>query len=137
MYNIFEQKCLLSTPRGVVFLLFNNVETQGLNYKEIEEMIELKSQEQLKNAIERARSEARNLVVRRTRYNRQYSVLSRTSGNVYVVDFFVRKDGKRFGHCTCRAGMNNVACRHLASALGLHLYTAAHGLLSRPAMRAA
>jgi uncharacterized Zn finger protein len=55
---------------------------------------------------------------------RQYKVTNRETGAQYVVDFFVRH-GKRFGHCTCKAGQRNIACKHLASAAGLHMMRAA------------
>jgi hypothetical protein len=92
-------------------------------------MIELRSEEQLKGAIERARNEARNLVVRRTNASRQYRVTNRKNGNDYTVDFFVRTDGRRFGHCTCKAGQNGLACKHIAAAAALNIYLAAQGLL--------
>src|SRR5687767_4774227 len=93
-------------------------------------MIELKSEEQLKGAIERARNEAGNLVVRRTNATRQYRVTNRTNGNSYTVDFFVRGDGRRVGHCTCMAGQNNLACKNISVAAALNIYLAAQGLLS-------
>lgn len=99
-------------------------------------MIELKSTEQLASAIERAHRDAKNLSVQVTGTSRQYRVTNRAKGTTYTVDFFLR-NGRRFGHCSCKAGMNNVPCKHLASALGLHLYIAAHGLLNRQAMKAA
>jgi hypothetical protein len=92
-------------------------------------MIELKSREQIKNAIERAHHEARNLVVRRTNAIRQYSVTNRGNGNSYTVDFFVRCDGRRFGHCTCMAGQNGLPCKHIAAAAALNIYPASQGLL--------
>ncbi len=51
---------------------------------------------------------------------RQYRVTNRENGKAYVVDFFVRA-GKRFGYCTCLAGVNNTACKHLSVAAGLHM----------------
>jgi hypothetical protein len=35
------------------------------------------------------------------------------------------------------AGQHNIECKHLAAALGLHLYVAQQGLLSRPRRAAA
>lgn len=81
-------------------------------------MIQLLSAEQLSRATERARSG--NLFVQPTSLMRQYRVTNRDNGNTYVVDFFVRRDGARFGHCTCKAGLNNKACKHL-SAAGYHV----------------
>jgi hypothetical protein len=92
-------------------------------------MIELKDRQQLERAIERARSEAKNLVVRRTNAVRQYRVTNRGNGNDYLVDFFVRRDGRRFGHCSCKAGQNSMPCKHVAAAAALNLYLAGVGLL--------
>jgi hypothetical protein len=86
-------------------------------------MIELVSADQLTKATERAK--AANLLVQPTTIFRQYRVTNRDNGNQYVVNFFVRKDGKRFGGCTCKAGERNLACKHLAAAVGLHVCIAA------------
>lgn len=85
-------------------------------------MIELKDSAQLEKAIERAK--ASNLLVQASGLFRQYHVTNRATGARYTVDFFVRKDGKRFGACTCKAGQNHVACKHLAAAAGLHVCVA-------------
>lgn len=82
-------------------------------------MIELVNAEQLSKATERAK--AGNLFVQPTGLQRQYRVTNRETGAMYVVDFFARQDGKRFGHCTCRAGQNNIACKHLSAAAGYHV----------------
>ena len=82
-------------------------------------MIELVNAEQLAKATERAK--AGNLFVQPTSFLRQYRVTNRDTDSKYIVDFFVRKDGKRFGHCSCRAGMNNKACKHLSAAAGYHV----------------
>jgi SWIM zinc finger len=83
-------------------------------------MIELISAEQLSKATERAK--AGNLFVRPSSIFRQYHVTNRDTGAKYTVDFFVRKsDGKRFGNCTCKAGQNNKACKHLSAAAGYHI----------------
>lgn len=86
-------------------------------------MIELVSAEQLAKATERAKSS--NLFVQPTTIFRQYRVTNRDNGNTYTVNFFVRRDGKRFGGCTCKAGERNLACKHLAVAAGLHVCIAA------------
>ena len=85
-------------------------------------MIQLQSAEQLKKAVERAK--AGKLFVQATSLFRQYRVTNRETGAQYTVDFFV-SDGKRFGHCTCKAGVNNMACKHLSAAAGLHVMIAA------------
>lgn len=85
-------------------------------------MIQLQSAEQLSRATERAK--AGKLFVQTTSIFRQYRVTNRESGAEYTVNFFVR-DSKRFGHCTCKAGTNNMACKHLSAAAGLHVVIAA------------
>jgi hypothetical protein len=82
-------------------------------------MIELKSAEQLSKATSRAK--AGKLFVQPSTLLRQYHVTNRETGARYVVDFFVRKDGKRYGHCTCKAGERNLACKHLSAAAGYHV----------------
>ncbi len=85
-------------------------------------MIELKSAEQLGKAIARAR--AGRLFVQATSIFRQYRVTNRETGAQHVVDFFVR-DGKRYGHCTCKAGERNLVCKHVSVACGYHVMRAA------------
>ena len=81
-------------------------------------MVQLTTAEAIKRAIERAK--ASKLFVQSTGLVRQYRVTNRETGAQYTVDFFVR-NGKRFGHCTCKAGQNNIACKHLAAAAGYHV----------------
>jgi uncharacterized Zn finger protein len=81
-------------------------------------MIELISAEQLAKATKRAR--AGNLFVQPTSFLRQYKVTNRENGNQYYVDFFVR-NGKRYGQCTCKAGMNNRLCKHLSASAAYHV----------------
>lgn len=83
-------------------------------------MIQLTTIEAIQKAVEKARSS--NLYVQIIQW-RQYRVTNREKGIQYTVDFFVRR-GKRYGHCTCKAGMANKACKHLAAAAGLHLMVA-------------
>jgi hypothetical protein len=82
-------------------------------------MIELRSTEQLSKATERAKSG--KLFVQPSTFLRQYHVTNRETGALYTVDFFIRKDGKRFGHCTCKAGERNLVCKHLSVAAGYHV----------------
>lgn len=96
-------------------------------------MIELRNKEQLSNAINRAKAEARNLLVQTTNAVRQYRVTNRTNGNVYLVNFFIRLDGKRFAHCTCLAGEKGIACKHIAASAALNIYLAENGQLKRKA----
>ncbi len=97
-------------------------------------MIELKSRQQIEKAIQRAKAEARNLLVQTTNAVRQYRVTNRANGNVYLVNFFIRKDGKRFAHCTCLAGEKGIACKHVAASAALNLYLAENGQLKRKAV---
>jgi hypothetical protein len=80
-------------------------------------MIEPINAEQLAKATERAK--ASKLFVQPTSLSRQYRVTNRENGNQYTVDFFVCK-GKRFGHCSCKAGILNRLCKHLSVACGYH-----------------
>lgn len=82
-------------------------------------MVELVNAEQLSNAT--ARAKEGNLFVQPTTLLRQYQVTNRETGAKYLIDFFVRRDGKRFGHCTCKAGINNKDCKHLSAAAGYHV----------------
>src|SRR5688500_6463837 len=82
-------------------------------------MFEIKSREQMSKAIERAR--ASRLVVRRTSMHRMYRVENLENGKTYTVNFFVRRDGVRFGTCDCPA---TTICKHIASAAALNVYDA-------------
>jgi hypothetical protein len=82
-------------------------------------MIELTTTKQLAKATLKAKSS--NLFVQATSVFRQYRVTNRETGAQYTVNFFVRADRKKFGHCTCLAGQNNMACKHLSAAAGLHV----------------
>jgi hypothetical protein len=81
-------------------------------------MIELLNAEQLAKATQRAK--AGKLFVQPTSLSRQYKVTNRENGNIYTVDFFLR-NGKRYGHCSCKAGQNNRQCKHLSAAAGYHV----------------
>ena len=83
-------------------------------------MFLLKSINSMSRAIERARSS--RLVVRRTSIRRMYRVENLDTSRSYTVNFFVRRDGARFGTCDCPA---NVICKHIASAAALNSYDAA------------
>ncbi len=99
-------------------------------------MIELKSRQQINKAIERAKTERKNLVVRLTNSARQYRVENRATGGDYLVNFFIR-DRRRFAHCSCPAGVQNVPCKHIAAAAALNICLAEQGLLSRKAVSVA
>ena len=82
-------------------------------------MIELINADQLARATERCKTS--NLFVQPTTFLRQYKVTNRDNGNQYIVNFFVRRDGKRFGCCDCKAGVSHKACKHLSAAAGYHV----------------
>lgn len=94
------------------------------------QMIQLLSEDQLTKVTERAK--ASRLFVQATPLSRQYRVTNRENGKQYIVDFFLR-NGKRFGHCTCKAGQRNIACKHLSAAAGLHVMRAAQQRAERMA----
>ncbi|HEX9928931.1 MAG TPA: SWIM zinc finger family protein [Pyrinomonadaceae bacterium] len=99
-------------------------------------MIELKT-ETMQNAINKAKAERNNLIVRLTEAVRMYRVESRQSGKTYTVNFFVRNN-RRFGHCTCPAGeQGRFACKHLAAAAALNTCLAEQGRLNRKAVSVA
>lgn len=93
-------------------------------------MIELISPQQINKAIERAKAERKNLVVRLTGAARQYRVENRATGGDYLVNFFIRNN-RRFAHCSCKAGLQNIPCKHIASAAALNMYLAENGQLNR------
>jgi uncharacterized Zn finger protein len=93
-------------------------------------MIELKHTAQLDKAI--ARAKAADLFVQATDRFRQYTVTNRATGAEYNVQFVVSA-GRRFATCTCKAGLNQQLCKHVAGAAALHLYIAAqHVAPQRP-----
>lgn len=94
-------------------------------------MIELKTGEQLNKAIERAKANAKNLLVRRTNVPRQYQVISKNTQNVYAVFFHVKGSGQKFASCNCKAGEHGILCKHVAAAAGLNTCLAEQGLLNR------
>jgi uncharacterized Zn finger protein len=85
-------------------------------------MVQLTTPEAIAKATERAK--ATRLFVKPTNLFRQYQVENRSNGQTYTVDFFIR-NGKRFGHCTCKGGMAGFACKHLSAAAALHTCLAA------------
>ena len=90
-------------------------------------MIELKNIEQFKNAIERAQANRQNLLVKMTKMPRQYAVVNKNTGNSYLVCFFVSKNGKRFGQCSCKASEFKKGCVHLICAAALNVALAEQG----------
>jgi hypothetical protein len=80
-------------------------------------MIELKSKEQMANAIKRAR-QLRPFV--RVRGFRWYEVQSRNGEQTYTIHFY--KNGRqRLGECNCKAGERGHVCYHLAASAAVHI----------------
>jgi hypothetical protein len=85
----------------------------------------------LKNAIERSRKEAKNLLVRRDEGLRRYLVTNRDKNRTYSVAFDL--SGKlKYGMCDCVAGRNHKPCKHLAAAAALHVWRAQQNLIHLP-----
>ena len=84
-------------------------------------MIELKSQEQMAKAIQRAR---RLKPFVRVRGFRWYEVKSSNGDAVYTIHFY-KQGGHRFGECNCKGGERGLICYHLAGAAAVHIGIAA------------
>ncbi len=84
-------------------------------------MIQLTSAATLQNAITKART-----VKPRVRVNcfGSYTVTNKATGATYSVEC-LKQDGKRFAHCSCKAGGRGQACYHIAAAVGVHMVLAA------------
>jgi hypothetical protein len=83
-------------------------------------MIQLTTAANLENAIAKART-----VKPRVRVNAfgSYTVTNRQTGATYSVEC-LKQDGKRFAHCSCKAGKRGRACYHLAAAVAAHIQLA-------------
>lgn len=75
-------------------------------------------------AIEKAINKART-VKPRVRVNcfGSYTVTNKTTGASYTVEC-LKRDGKRFAHCSCEAGKRGRACYHVAAAVAAHIQLA-------------
>ncbi len=84
-------------------------------------MIQLTTAAKLENAITKART-----VKPRVRVNcfGSYTVTNKTTGATYSVEC-LKQDGKRFAHCSCKAGQRGQACYHVAAAVAAHIQLAA------------
>ena len=84
-------------------------------------MIQLTTAATLENAINKART-----VKPRVHINRfgSYTVTNKATGATYTVEC-MKREGKRFAHCTCKAGERGQACYHVASAVSAHIQLAA------------
>jgi uncharacterized protein YjhX (UPF0386 family) len=75
-------------------------------------------------AIEKAINKART-VKPRVRVNcfGSYSVTNKQTGATYSVEC-LKRDGRRFAHCSCEAGKRGQACYHIAAAVAAHIQLA-------------
>ncbi len=84
-------------------------------------MIQLTTAAQLENAINKARTV--KPFVRVNRFG-SYTVTNKQTGATYTVTC-EKRDGKRFAHCTCKAGELGRPCYHAISAASAHIQLAA------------
>lgn len=85
-------------------------------------MIELTEGGQLGVATAQARAAARNWKIHMTGVSREYRVVNPKNGLGFTVTFRTGADGKRFGHCSCAAGVMNRLCRHIEAAASSNIY---------------
>jgi len=83
-------------------------------------MIQLTSAATLEKAINKARTV--KPLVRIVKFG-AYTVTNKATGATYTVECS-KREGKRFAHCTCKAGERGQACYHLASAVSAHIQLA-------------
>ena len=75
-------------------------------------------------AIEKAINKARTMKPRvRVNCFGSYTVTNKTTGASYTVEC-LKRDGKRFAHCSCEAGKRGRACYHVAAAVAAHIQLA-------------
>jgi uncharacterized protein YjhX (UPF0386 family) len=84
-------------------------------------MIQLTSADILQNAINKARTV--KPLVRVEQFGR-YTVTNKATRATYTVEC-VKRDGRRFASCTCKAGERGQACYHIAAAVSAHIQLAA------------
>lgn len=84
-------------------------------------MIQLTSAATLEKAITKART-VRPFV--RINCFGSYDVTNKQTGATYNV-VCMKKNGRRFAHCTCKAGTRGQACYHAMAAAGAHIVLAA------------
>lgn len=84
-------------------------------------MIQLTTATKLEKAISKART-----VKPRVRVNTfgNYTVENKQTGASYTVEC-MKRDGKRYASCSCKAGERGRACYHVAAAVGAHIVLAA------------
>jgi hypothetical protein len=64
------------------------------------------------------------LLIEPTGEPHRYRVTNRDNSHAYTVAFFVR-DGKWFARCTCKAGSDTAACKHVDACASYRLQASA------------
>lgn len=80
------------------------------------------TRESMKRAIERAKAIHPKVTFVS---DRQYRVFSPRSNRTYFVRL-EKRGSEKIGYCDCQAGLNHMACFHIAAALPLHIHMAAN-----------
>ncbi len=83
-------------------------------------MIQLTTADKLENAINKARTVKPRVAINKFG---SYTVTNKQTGATYEVSC-MKRDGKRFAGCTCKAGERGNACYHIAAAVSAHLQLA-------------
>jgi uncharacterized Zn finger protein len=83
-------------------------------------MIQLTSAATLEKAINKARTV--KPLVRIVKFG-AYTVTNKATGATYTVEC-MKRDNKRFAHCTCKAGERGQACYHALAAVSAHIQLA-------------
>jgi len=84
-------------------------------------MIQLTTVEAMEKAINKARTV--KPFVRVNRFG-SYTVTNKQTGATYTVEC-MKREGKRFASCSCKAGERGNACYHVAAAVAAHIQLAA------------
>lgn len=84
-------------------------------------MIQLTSADKLQKAISKART-VKPLV--RINAFGSYTVINKQTGATYSVEC-LKRNGRRFAACSCKAGERGQACYHVAAAASAHIQLAA------------
>ena len=83
-------------------------------------MIQLTTAATLEKAITKARTV--KPLVRIVKFG-AYTVTNKATGATYTVEC-TKREGKRFAHCTCKAGTRGQGCYHIAAAVSAHIQLA-------------
>jgi hypothetical protein len=97
-----------------MFMLVNTL-------KGIKAMIQLTTAENIEKAINKARKV--KPFVRINSFG-SYTVTNKQTGATYTVEC-LKRSGRRFAACSCKAGERGQACYHVAAAASAHIQLAA------------